>query len=310
MKSNKIISTTIAMVAAILIGVLGLSKIFETTWQQENTVDNSLNIEINETENNVFDYRYTNIAMFKQEPSSVEYPMNWAIENYIEEFEKYIIKSGINDKPAAISYQQAVNIAGETIKYAIGFTDHQNTVAFVERVPRINIKYKYTDNIDETEELYTETLDTYECMFMVYYEDVPTPTTPFREVKHIEIVVYIDAQTGKVLEIKIRDYRYDRENVDTGFVSESVLDYRTVPSPLKEQLLSDVENILDICNPGEVINRYSIVELDSCYAAYIEIGDTVCDMSFEKGNNNQLISYRAEVSQLLTPYHFQPFEKY
>ena len=310
MKNKKIVPMTIAMVAVVLIGMLALSKFFENSWQQENTVDNSLDAEIVENDNNIFNYKYTNIALFKQDRSIVEYPVDVIIDNYIENFEAYINKSGINDKAAEISYQEAANIAGEAIKYSIGFTDHQNTVAFVERVPFKNTKYRYTENIDETEELYTETLDTYECIFIVYYEDVPTPTTPFREVKHIEIYVYIDAQTGKVLEMNIGDYRYDRENVDTGFVSKSILDYRTVSSPLKEQLLSDVENILDICNPGEIINRYSIVELDSCYAAYIEIGDIVCDMRFEKGNNNQLIGYRAEVSQLLTPYHFQPFEEY
>ncbi len=308
MKTKRIISLTVFAVALVLTGILGLSKVFENGWQNENTIDNSLDAEIVENNDGIFDYKYTNIALFKEDRTDIEYPLDIIIENHIENVEEYIQKSGINDTPVTITYQQAANIAGETIKYAIGFTDHQNNVAFVERIPMKKSVYKYTDLIEEAEELCVEMLDVYECYFIVYYEEVLTSTAPFNE-EHIEISVYIDAQTGKVWDIYVHDYR-DDEEVDTGFTAESIIDYRGVPSPLKERLLSDVENILDLCDPGKSINRYSIEETDSCYMAYVETADSLSCMSFEKGNNNQLISYNSRVSQVVSPYYLRSFEKY
>ena len=60
MKNKKIIPLTIAMVAVVLIGMLGLSKFFETTWQNENTVDNSLSAEVVDDIETAFNYPYIN----------------------------------------------------------------------------------------------------------------------------------------------------------------------------------------------------------------------------------------------------------
>lgn len=58
MKNKKLIAITVCLVAAVLIGMFGLSKFFETTWQRENTVDNSLSAEITEDNETVFNYPY------------------------------------------------------------------------------------------------------------------------------------------------------------------------------------------------------------------------------------------------------------
>ena len=50
MKNKKIIPLTIAMVAVVLIGILGMSKLFENTWQQPEQADNSLKTELPDIE--------------------------------------------------------------------------------------------------------------------------------------------------------------------------------------------------------------------------------------------------------------------
>ena len=50
MKNKKIIPLTIAMVAVVLIGMLGMSKLFENTWQQPEQADNSLKTELPDIE--------------------------------------------------------------------------------------------------------------------------------------------------------------------------------------------------------------------------------------------------------------------
>lgn len=50
MKNKKIIPLTIAMVAVVLICILGMSKLFENTWQQPEQADNSLKTELPDIE--------------------------------------------------------------------------------------------------------------------------------------------------------------------------------------------------------------------------------------------------------------------
>lgn len=50
MRNKKIIPLTIAMVAVVLIGILGMSKLFENTWQQPEQADNSLKTELPDIE--------------------------------------------------------------------------------------------------------------------------------------------------------------------------------------------------------------------------------------------------------------------
>ena len=58
MKNKKIISLTIFAVVLVAVGILGLSKVFENGWQNENTIDNSLDAEIMDAGESVFNYRF------------------------------------------------------------------------------------------------------------------------------------------------------------------------------------------------------------------------------------------------------------
>ena len=59
MKNKKIIPLTITIVAVALMVMLGLSKFFETSWQNENTVDNVLSVNTNKSDElSNFDYPY------------------------------------------------------------------------------------------------------------------------------------------------------------------------------------------------------------------------------------------------------------
>ena len=94
MKNKKIIPITVCLVAMVLVGMLCLSKFFETSWQRENTVDNGLTAEINSK---------------KENSAVINYPF---------------VMDNNSIKPEAfsniISCQEAVNIAGEAILYLSG----------------------------------------------------------------------------------------------------------------------------------------------------------------------------------------------
>ena len=122
MKNKKIIPLTIAMVAVVLIGMLGLSKFFETTWQNENTVDNSLSAEVVDDIETAFNYPYIN----KEIAENME-EKNWFVEAMLrrDSFDSIPVPEN------AITYQQAANIIGDAITYACGFTGHQKNPAYI-----------------------------------------------------------------------------------------------------------------------------------------------------------------------------------
>ncbi len=114
MKNKKIISLTIAIVAVVLVGVLGMSKFFETTWQNENTVDNSLNVEIINNSNSIFDYPYI----------SPEEAMAKGSQIVFSDVLFYDTQDIVLSEESRISCQEAVNKVGEDIKYLTGFKNH------------------------------------------------------------------------------------------------------------------------------------------------------------------------------------------
>ena len=57
-KKGKIAVITACAVVLILGGIIALSKVFETSWQQESTVDNILDAEIVDSNESVFNYPY------------------------------------------------------------------------------------------------------------------------------------------------------------------------------------------------------------------------------------------------------------
>ena len=149
MKNKKIIPITICLVTAVLVGILGLSKFFETSWQQENTVDNSLNAEIIDNTETVFDYPYFNI---KEHENLTDKQL---LEIYSSEINTYKleIQEGMQSmtmrsydtEPSSemVNYQDVANICGEKLKYLYGITNHSNIPACISFYQLLNIDFRY-----------------------------------------------------------------------------------------------------------------------------------------------------------------------
>lgn len=187
MKSNKIISTTIAMVAAILIGLLGLSKIFEISWQRENTVDNSLDAEIVENSEMKIDYPYI------------------ISENSIN----------VEEYPNIISYQEAANIAGEAILYLSGVTEHQKVAGEITLdIYGHGIANEGTDLSEGI--IYKESFPRY-CYNSQIEIDMSDELCP----KYIRLYCAINAETGEIVGIGLEDYSkkgQDYIKIDTEYM--------------------------------------------------------------------------------------------
>ena len=164
MKNKKTITITVAIVAVMLLCILGMSRIFETTWQQENTVDNSLSAEIADTniynnlEQSEFDYPFLtqeDCINGKDEAAYIRYrdaidplwksQMSWAIEKR-ENRKYYYPQEGM------LTFQEVANKCGEIAKYIVGYTEHTKLPAVIvyypadndEGLSRVNTGYDFT----------------------------------------------------------------------------------------------------------------------------------------------------------------------
>ena len=70
MKNRKVALLTVLSVVIVAAGILVLSKLFENGWQNENTVDNSLDAEIVDSSESVFNYPYINTQMLENDKNS------------------------------------------------------------------------------------------------------------------------------------------------------------------------------------------------------------------------------------------------
>ena len=114
MKNKKLIAITVCLVAAVLVGMLGLSKFFETSWQSENTIDNSLNAEIVDSSESLYNYPYI----------SPEEAMAKGSQIMFSDILFYDAQDIVLSEEIGISCQEAVNKVGEDIKYLTGFKNH------------------------------------------------------------------------------------------------------------------------------------------------------------------------------------------
>ncbi len=153
MKNKKVVPLTVAVVAVVLIGILGLSKVFETRWQQENTVDNSLNAEIVDDTETVFDYPYS-----VKENGDI----NWTDD--------------------MISFQQASNIGGESIKYIYGVTQQS------------------VDNA---------VLEIFDSSFMTRYSNPYGYNYSFTDNNDVEYMILIDPYIGQIYYLELKDEKLD-----------------------------------------------------------------------------------------------------
>ena len=205
MKNKKIIPMTIAMVAVVLIGMLGLSKAFENTWQNENTVDNSLSAEVVDDVETIFDYPFV-------------------IDNgeTIDWDNKYMT----TPPEGAITWQQAANVAGETLKYMFGYTDHQKNQA----------KMCYYDRPEEPSD---STFPGVKC----YYYHLPIHND--KENFTGEAFVMIEPFTGQPLLFQLID-EPNNDDVEWPEYSE------TENSIDKQKLLSSVSAVLNYLGNNEI----------------------------------------------------------
>lgn len=144
MKKGKIAVITACAVVLILGGIIGLSKAFETSWQRENTVDNSLSAEITEDNETAFNYPYlavNEVNSLDDVPDEIQkmycpYYLNaGVVESY----------KGIRQQEDMMSYQDISNKAGEFLKDALGIVQHTNSAAMLiyDNTDSENVHYKY-----------------------------------------------------------------------------------------------------------------------------------------------------------------------
>lgn len=205
MKNKKIISLTVFFVVLVLVGILGLSKLFETSWQNENTVDNSLDAEIVDSVENIFNYPFV-------------------IDNgeTIDWDNKYMT----TPPEDAISWQEAANIAGETLKYMYGYTDHQ----------KIQAKMCYYDRPTEPTD---STFPGVKCYY--YYFPIHNDSDNFTG----EAFVMIEPFTGEPILFQLID---KSNNDDVEWPEYSELEN----SINKQKLISSVSAVLNYLNKAEI----------------------------------------------------------
>ena len=205
MRNKKIIPLTIAIVSIVLIGMLSLSKVFEATWQSENTVDNSLSAEVVDDVETIFDYPF---VIDNGET------INW--DN------KYMT----TPPEGAITWQQAANVAGETLKYMFGYTDHQKNQA----------KMCYYDRPEEPSDA---TFPGIKCYY--YYLPIHNDNENFTG----EAFVMIEPFTGEPMLFQLID-EPNNDDVEWPEYSE------TENSIDKQKLLSSVSAVLNYLGNNEI----------------------------------------------------------
>ncbi|MBQ8604785.1 MAG: hypothetical protein IJ410_08095 [Oscillospiraceae bacterium] len=164
MKKGKIAVITACAVVLILGGIIGLSKVFETSWQNENIVENSLNVNMDNTtiysnlENSEFDYPFLTeeeCVNKKDDAAYIRYrdavdplwksQLNWAIEKRANR-KYYYPEEGM------LSFQEVANKCGEIAKYIVGYTEHTKLPAVImyypadsnEGISRVSNGYDFT----------------------------------------------------------------------------------------------------------------------------------------------------------------------
>ncbi len=201
MKNKKIISLTIAIVAVVLIAVLGLSRFFETSWQNESTVDNSLSADIVENSESAFDYPFeinNDMTLFVN-----TYPNNSisSIEDFRGGLDGEYISQPDSDM---ISYQQAANYAGEALKYLYGFTQQQIHTAIITYfdMPFYSSQYRGST-------------------FYSYY-NTWSYTDDSDEVITIKTNVYVNPYNGEIMQIVVSDGKITSQNSsDNDIISDA-----------------------------------------------------------------------------------------
>ena len=234
MKNRKIITLTVAIVAVTLVSILGLSKMFETLWQQKNTVDNNLSAEIVDDIETVFNYPYFNIEEYEKiTDKEILERYNAEINSYKfninEDFQQNIMRR-YDTEPTdeMVTYQDVANICGNTLKYIYGITLHSTYPTCV------SYYYEVNKNVDNATYCY--------CLI---FED-----------KYIFMTV--DPYTGNVTSISVNGFLVIEHNDNFDMLkgkSNITEDERIV-------LFQQIENDMSIINSEKVIKEINVMDYD------------------------------------------------
>lgn len=213
MKNKKVIFLTIIIVTVALIGVLSMSRVFETMWQNTGTSENNLDVD----ESNL------------QQQTAFNYP--YIIDNgQTVDWDNQYITTPPED---VITWQQAANIAGETIKDIFGITNHQKSTA----------KMCYYDRPNTENERFSG--ETY-----YYYSEWDKDINGV--IQNINVWAYIDAHTGEVLLLN---------NVnETAKTERANVEWQAPTDNIKKKLLKDTNDILAYFGKNEVV-RFKIYNM-------------------------------------------------
>lgn len=297
MKNKKIIPLTVFAVTLVLVGILGLSKVFETSWQSENTIDNSLNAEIVDGGKSVFNYRFVT-----PEEVSAGAQTDWFIDN------RYVNNYNFPIPDGALPYQTIANIAGDAITYSTGFTNHQKRTAYLS-VAKTAIGHTY--GIDEETASYqgfkyTYTLNNnaetvYAYKYETYNELVDTPAGKATDTI---ITVYLDMFTGEIYYIDIY-YNKDFLNSNEKFSYDLFFGCSYVEGQTEKELLSSALEIAKLCGCKEQFTRYCVLEFADVYQVIIEYAPgKVKYIEFLKENNSYMFTSYNEGVHHYSPYNF------
>ena len=301
MKNKKIIPLTIAIVAVALIGTLGLSKIFENGWQNENTVDNSLNIDIIENTETVFNYPYIN----KEIADNME-EKNWFIEAMLRDY----FNSSIPVPENAITYQQTANIIGDAITYACGFTGHQKNPAFIMCCNYlIGQVYSEDDPVATHQAGYNYIhIDEYNGEEKAVYRYQNWNELKFNEEGSFTdtiIDAFVDVYTG---EIYLLDINYNDEllNENPKFSYKLPFGCNYAEGQTEKEMLESALEITQLMGCTKEFQRYCVLEYKSRYVVFLEYEfGKVKEVNFLKEVNNCLFTRYSDVQYFESPYNFK-----
>lgn len=135
MKTKKVIALTIAIVVVVLVGVLGLSRIFEVSWQNTGESENNLNVDESNLnrETIVIDYPYymlNDYTVFQDKAFEDVYADVCGMYKRTSDEYDYLFKD-FTVPQGHYNHQDIANMCGEAIKYLYGRSDLQNNKAVV-----------------------------------------------------------------------------------------------------------------------------------------------------------------------------------
>lgn len=203
MKNKKIMLLTVFAVAAALMGTLVMSEFFENSWQQPEQAENSLaaDTEISD-EQSVFQYPYINYTRMDDEDKAP----------YYDTF-NYISDTFTEPENSDFTYQDAVNLTGEAVKYLTGYTEHQKSETVIQLtnhgavLPHRNVNF-YTcrfvkEHGDKTVVFGSQTDAATKEIWHIYYYELPPGESTVSNARQTDIE-YTDRQEKKAVETAVQ----------------------------------------------------------------------------------------------------------